>query len=144
MVRREIFEKHGGYPEYPWIGEDWFLCMKWAALGKRMLVNYEPFVYQLRDPNHTSFMKNANLAIEAQRSILKMIRNFLKDHQIQRFDSFHNLAFSNQYVREARIRSRFHGIYLCLYALSIMPGNAYAWDTLRWLIRKGVRKIFPK
>ena len=144
MVRREVIEKHGGYPEYPRIGEDWFLCMKWAALGKRMLVNYEPLVYQLRDLNHFSLMKNANLAIEAQRIVLKMIRNFLKEHQIQRFDALHKLAFSNQYVREARIRSRFHGIYLCLYALSIMPGNAYAWDTLHWLIRKGVKKIFPK
>lgn len=144
MLRREIFEKHGGYPDYPRIGEDWYLCMKWAALGKRMLANNEPLVYTQRDPNHSSLMKNANLAIEAQRSILKMTRNFLWDHQIKRFDSLHNLAFSNQYVREARIRSRFRGIYLCLIALSLKPGNTYAWNTLNWLIRKGVKKIFSK
>lgn len=142
MIRRDVWLTSGGYPAQPWIGEDWYWMMQLAASGIKMAYVDRPLVDFVRDTQHRSLMSNKEKAFICQKQILNMIRQWLKDQHINRFDELHARAMSNQLAREARFWGNWRGIGLCLRALWLWPGNPLAQRSLVELIQRGKRKIY--
>ena len=140
MVRREVISRTG-YPIRPWVGEDWFWCMQLAAQGVKMRPLMKPLVYMLRASNRAGLMVDKSKVFKDQRTVLLMMRKWLRECKIRNYEHLHRRAFSNQLVREARYWCGFRGLLLCQKALLIDPSNAYARQTLREFIIRGWEKI---
>lgn len=140
MIKKDIINDIG-YPEKPWIGEDWLLCMKLAALGTRMAAISEPLVMVRRDFLSAGLMSNKKKAFMAQRQVLSLIWIWLEQKGIRDFDHLHRIAFSNQLIREARFWSGFKGLGLALKAMLVSPNNIEALKTISWIINKIPRKL---
>ncbi len=136
MLRHSIYDVMSGYPEQPWIGEDWYWFMQMAASGVQMKSLTTPLVRQQRGRTHSNLMADKKCAFRAQRQVLRMIRVWLEKQQITQFDYLHRKALSNQLVREARFLSGIRGLLLCQRALILSPRNELA--------RKAIRDIFGK
>ena len=144
MFRRTTYEQIGGYPNYPWVGEDWFWFMKMTASGYHIAAISEPLLYVRRGKNHNNLMRNKQKAFISQRQVLQMIRQWLKEQNIHEFDHLHRRALSNQIVREARFWGRGKGIFLCLQALLLSPENEKAKQTIREIMTRGQKKLFRR
>ena len=139
MVRKSIIQDVP-YPENPWIGEDWILCLRLAALGIRMMAIPEPLVLMRRDTTTVGLMSNKEAAFKEDRQVLTIMRSWLEENNIHEYDSLHRLAFSNLLINEARARWGFRGLALIMNAISVAPNNPRAWNTLVWLLGKGIKK----
>ena len=140
MARREVFERVR-YPDWPWIGEDWLLTMKAAALGFGMKAVSKPLVLQNRSNSHPHMMKSKATAFRAQRQVLKQIRKWLIENHITTFNSLHRLAYSNQRLREAAYWGGFKGLGLCLLAVAILPSSNRSWHMLSKSLKRIPRRI---
>lgn len=141
MFRREIFDNYGGYPNLPWIGEDWFWFMQLVAQRIKFAALNQATVNMCRDKEHVSLMTQRQAAMSAQRQVLAMISIWLQKNNIHDFDHLHRSALSNQFVREARVWGRFRAVHLCCQALFLWPMNSYAWHTLYEFAGRGWRKL---
>jgi len=139
MVRKSIMQ-NVGYPETIWIGLDWLLCLRLAALGVRMMAIPEPLVLVRRDSATSGLMSNKESAFKAQRQVLYTIRTWLTEKDIHEFDSLHRLAFSCQLINEARFWCGFRGLGLATKAIIVAPNNSKAWSTLFWFIDRSLKK----
>jgi hypothetical protein len=141
MFRHEIFHTYGGYPDQPWIGEDWFWFMQLAAQGVKLAALKQVTVNMARDREHQSLMTQTQAAITAQRQIFATMPNWLQKNSIHDFDDLHRSALSNQLVREARLWGRFPAVRLCCQAILLSPTNRYAWQTLSEFAGRGWHKL---
>lgn len=144
MLRRQLFLDMGGYPNEPWVGEDWYWFMQMAASGIKVMGTANPLVLVARDNKHISLMTNKKRAFTAQRKILKMTKQWLIEQNIHDFDNLHQKAMSNQLAREARFWGSWRGIGLCLQGLWLWPGSPLAQRSLREIIQRGKRKIYQR
>ncbi len=102
MARRQVWENFM-YPMSPWDAEDRFLFMQMAAKGVQIKLVTKPLVKVMVDPEHESLTRIAyQKRIPAKREILHMTRVWLEKEGIHQFDRYHNLAVSNQFLRESR------------------------------------------
>lgn len=141
MFRRHLLKQFSGYPEEPWIGEDWYWFMQMAASGIRFASLREPLVNTRRDRANNNLMQNKRKAFQAQRLVLRMIQCWLQEQEIHQFDHLHKKALSNQLVREARFWGGAKGIMLCLHALLLNPNHKKARQTILEIIGRGRKKI---
>lgn len=139
MFRRSVLGKLR-YPEWTWIGEDWFLFLQMAALGLRMIAIPECLVWQRRDPSHESLVQKRRERWETEFLVLEHIRQWLADRGDHRFDAYHKLALSNAYARQALMVSRFAGIVLALKGIAACPSNGAPWRALGAILGRAARR----
>jgi len=118
--------------------------MQMAAKGIKIKLMDQPLVKVLKDPGHNSLttVKYKEL-IPDKRKILTMTKAWLEQENIHRFDAYHRLAVSNQFIRESRHFIGLKGLWLIFRALLITPGNPKVWDQVRWYIQKFFSKLSP-
>lgn len=140
-VRKNVWE-HVQYPESPWIGEDWFLCMQLCALGYRFSAIREPLVLQRRGTNRQGLMNaSRNQRFTWERQVLVMIKNWLREKDIKSFDNLHKRAFANQIHRESRHYKPLQGFGYFIQALFIDPRNPKIHQELIRYIESASRKL---
>jgi glycosyltransferase involved in cell wall biosynthesis len=141
MTRRSIWDSFS-YPEDPWIGEDWFLCMQLAASGIRMKSISQPLVQQRRGLNRKGLIVNSrSKTFRAQRKILNMIKEWLKENDLNDFDHLYKLALSNQIIRESRHFIGLMGFGMLIYAFILAPKNPKIAEQLSWYLQKISQKL---
>ena len=132
MTRRHIWDTFA-YPEDPWIGEDWYLCMQLAASGIKMKSLSQPLVKQRRGQNRQGLLADSKKeTFISQRRILKMIKEWLHGNNIHDFDHLHKLAWSNQIIRESRHFIGLKGFKMISQAFAIAPNNPKIVEQLDW------------
>lgn len=124
MARSEVWDKFR-YPILPWDAEDRYLFMQMAAKGVKFKLIKQPLVKMLHDPNHQSLTGiDYQKRIPAKREVLRMIKEWLRKEGIHQFDSYHNIATSNQFLRESsHYRRNIKALNLIIHAFLISPNN---------------------
>lgn len=140
MFRKEVFERIGGYPETPWVGEDWLLFMKMAAAGCRFLTTKKPLVHQLRGPGRDNLMSRPKYAFQSQTQVLQLIITWLRDKGLESYAALYPKALANQKVREARALSGFSGLLMIVNVLLTDPGNSLARESFGILLKRALMK----
>lgn len=141
MFRRGLTENLR-YPENPWIGEDWFLCMQLAASGVKMQAISSPLVRQRRGRDHQGLMDNSNeVVFQAQHNVLRMIHEWLTKDGGHEVDTLHKPAMANQILRESRHFVGLKGLRMILEAFILWPGNPKVREQLRWYYQKLKSKV---
>ena len=133
------------YPENPWIGEDWFLCMQFAASGGKMKVISEPLVRQRRGQDRQGLMAGSTKVVfRAQREVLLMIRHWLRHEGIIEFDSLYKRAIANQILRESRHFVGIKGIVMVFQSFLLWPTNPKVKKQIGWYLNKLGSKLACK
>jgi len=114
-------------------GEDWFLFLQLTARGHRLATLPDPLVFALRDPGHDSLMADKARAFPAQRRVLRELRAWLRQQNLNAQDPLYRTALAHQYLREARYWGGLRAVALCLRATLLAPTAPRIGETWRWL-----------
>jgi hypothetical protein len=141
MIRKPLWSKFK-YPEFTWIGEDWFFFMQLAASSLRMRAIPSPLVRVRRGSEHKGLMKRSRESVfKAQRQILDRIKKWLSEEEINNFNHLHRLALSNQILRESRHYIGAKGLGMVFQAFLQTPTNPKVLQEVNWYLSKVREKI---
>lgn len=141
-----VFKKSLGnkfrYPEFIWVGEDWFLFMQLAASSLRMRAIPSPLVRVRRGSEHKGLMKRSRESVfKDQRQVLDRIKKWLSEEEINNFNHLHRLALSNQILRESRHHIGLKGLGMVFQAFLQTPTNPKVLQEVNWYLSRVREKI---
>lgn len=142
MTRKTIWQKFS-YPEEPWIGEDRFLFCQLAASGIKIKAISQPLVMVRRVPNMRSLAIN-NKDNNYRRSIevVKMIKRWLKNEKIVKFDHYYKQAISNRLLIGSEQTSGILPFFLLIFSYLYNPNNPKTIKNIRKYL-KSIIDISP-
>ena len=140
MIRKPLWSKFK-YPEFTWIGEDWYFFMQLAASSMKMRAIPSPLVRVRRGSEHEGLMKRSRESVfKAQRQILDRIKKWLSEEEINNFNHLHRLALSNQILRESRHHIGVKGLGMVFQAFLQTPTNPKVLQEVHWYLSKAREK----
>jgi glycosyltransferase involved in cell wall biosynthesis len=130
MMRKSLYERFQ-YPNKPWGPEDWIFFMQLTASGVRTMAISTPLVMVYKGIEKQSLTADNRTRVFAfYLEAIRIIKHWLTDQGIHEFDSLHQLALSNLYLRESRHYLGIKGIKFILRALWSKPTNPKVWKEL--------------
>lgn len=135
MAKKSLWNQFK-YPDYPWVGEDWFYFMQLAASGVKMKAISKPLVKIYKGIKKESLTSNNGL--ENYKNYLfvhSMTRAWLTQQQITKFDKLHKLSLSNLHLRESRNYGIF-AFWIIMKAWFLAPYNRNVLKQVSYNFRK--------
>jgi hypothetical protein len=91
----------------------------------------EPLALVRRDDTYNSMSYDRERLFAARRQSLLLLRSWLADQGITRYNHLHKIALSNQLVKEAQYFQGFRGLVRGVLAIAHSPSNRHA----HWYLR---------
>lgn len=129
-LRTELL-RHHAYPNIRRSDGDSIFHCQMAAVGTFFAQLKEPLALVRRDDTYDSMSCDRVRLFAARRQSLALLRLWLADHGITKYNHLHKIALSNQLVKEAQFFRGFRGFARGILALAYSPYNRRVYSYLR-------------
>lgn len=120
-----------GYLEIRRCDNDAILNAQLAALGAPFAQVPRRLALIRRDPSHASMPKDRKALLADRRESLTILRNWLYEQEITKFNRLHRRAWSNQLMNEAEFLGGIGGFCRLIRAIWCWPANPRAAQYVR-------------
>jgi len=131
MFRKREFDAVAGYPCQTGLGtgEDHMLFLKMAAMGVKFGYIQSALVAMQRSGNYDHVLKHEG-CYEIRKRVYKLIRIWLKEKGITKYDRFHSIALSNMRLQYMNSDQTIGKIWIVIQAIWLAPHNVAMWKMI--------------